>query len=113
MSFSAASKGWNGAASLEFPWARRPMGDTENKRRVRRLLSDQLDSYYEALVDAARRDVRERWEQIIGNPATTVFGNPTATAYTGLDDPYRNQFAFWRMYICISVGLLPMPFCNG
>ena len=41
------------------------MGDTENKRRVRRLLSDQLDSYYEALVDAARRDARERWEQII------------------------------------------------
>ena len=48
-----------------FPWARRPMGDTGNKRRVRRLLSDRLDSYYEALVDAARRDARERWEQII------------------------------------------------
>jgi hypothetical protein len=28
-------------------------------------------------------------------------------------DPYGNQFAFWRMYICISVGLLPIPFCSG
>jgi hypothetical protein len=25
----------------------------------------------------------------------------------------RNQFDFCRIYSCISVGLLPMPFCSG
>ena len=41
------------------------MGDTEDKRRVRSILSDRLDSYYEALMEAARRDARERWERLI------------------------------------------------
>lgn len=41
------------------------MGDTEQKRKVRGILSDRLDSYYEALMEKARRDSRQRWEQVI------------------------------------------------
>jgi hypothetical protein len=41
------------------------MGDTEDKRHVRKLLERRLDSYYEALMEAARRETRERWERLI------------------------------------------------
>ena len=42
------------------------MGDTQDKRQyVRKLLERRLDSYYEALMEAARRETRERWERLI------------------------------------------------
>jgi hypothetical protein len=41
------------------------MGDTEAKRQVRGVLSARLDSYYETLMEAALRDSRKRWEQVL------------------------------------------------
>jgi hypothetical protein len=41
------------------------MGDTEEKRQRRNILSRRLDSYYEALMQSARAQSSERWEQAL------------------------------------------------
>ena len=46
------------------------MPDTEDKRRVRGILSERLGSYYETLMEAASRESRERWEQMFRQART-------------------------------------------
>ena len=46
------------------------MGDTEDRRRVRGVLSGRLDSYFEMIMETARRDSDERWERVIQEAAT-------------------------------------------
>jgi hypothetical protein len=41
------------------------MGDTQDKQRVRRLLKKRLDSYYEVLKEASRRETGEKWELLL------------------------------------------------
>jgi hypothetical protein len=41
------------------------MGDTQDKQHVRRLLEKRLDSYYEVLMEAARRETGKKWELLL------------------------------------------------
>jgi hypothetical protein len=46
------------------------MGDAiKERRKVRKRLSELLESYYEALMDAARRESWERWVRIRTPPS--------------------------------------------
>jgi hypothetical protein len=41
------------------------MGDTDTKRRIRKILEERLDSYYETLLEAARRETGKHWEELV------------------------------------------------
>jgi hypothetical protein len=41
------------------------MGDVNQRRKVRTILSALLGNYYEMLMELARRESRERWERLM------------------------------------------------
>jgi hypothetical protein len=45
------------------------MGDIHEMRLRRKILSVRLNSYYESLLEAARREARLRWEHVIEHAA--------------------------------------------